>query len=222
MKRESGRSALSKTADRNLRRAVRELDALSKELSVPEAVTSEAARICKKALKEGLGRRKQTERIAASSLYAACREREVPASLDDVAAASGVGRKELAKFYRQLVNQLDLRIPVADPAEYMSRVASRANASEEVRARAIEILSRAEKAGVAAGRYPKGLAASALYIASALEGQRMTQKGAADAAGVREATLRKEYKRLGILSQPQENKVHEKNLGSRRTPRTPS
>ena len=200
MKKESRRSAAPETADRNLRMALGELDAFSKELSIPKAVTDEAAAICKSVLEKGLGHRKLIAHIAASSLYVACREKEVPASLDDVAEASGVGRKELAKFYRQLVNKLDLRIPVADPAEYMACVASRARASEEVQARALEILSRAEKTGITAGRCPKGLAASALYIASALEGQRMTQKGAADAAGVRESTLRKEYKRLGLLT----------------------
>ncbi len=180
--------------------ALSELDTFSKELSIPNVVTDEAASKCKNVLEKGLRRGKLIARTAASSLYAACREREIPVSLDDVAAASSVGRKELAKFYRPLISESDLRIPVADPAEYMAGVDSRAKASEEVQVRALEILSRVEKEGIAAGRRPKGLAVSAFYIASVLEGQRMTQKGAADAAGVREATLGKEYKRLGILT----------------------
>ena len=101
-----------------------------------------------------------------------------------------------------LVEELDLEIPIANPTECLARVASRAKVDPKVEADAFEILSKAAKAGITDGVFPQGLAASALYIASALEGQRMTQKGAADAAGVRESTLRKEYKRLGILSQP--------------------
>ena len=60
-----------------------------------------------------------------------------------------------------------------------------------------EILSKAEKAGITAGVNPTGLAASALYLASLLDGQWLTQSGAAEAARVKEATIRREYKRLG-------------------------
>ncbi len=134
--------------------------------------------------------------VAASSLYAASREQGVPMTLDDVVAASGVGKKELAKCYRMLVNELELSIPVADSAECLARVASRAKASRKVEEDAREILSKATKAGITAGLCPSGLAASALYLASLLDGQWMTQSRAAESAGVKEATVRRECKRL--------------------------
>ena len=117
-------------------------------------------------------------------------------TLDDVAAASGVGKKTVARWYRLLVLALDLKIPIADPTECLARVASRAMADPKVEADAREILSKAAKAGITAGLYPTGLAASALYLASLLDGQWMTQSAAAEAAGVREATVRKQSKRL--------------------------
>ncbi|MGA2200297.1 MAG: hypothetical protein ABSG45_10200 [Nitrososphaerales archaeon] len=147
-------------------------------------------------LLSGLTRGKPLAQFAASALYAACREREVPLTLDDVAAASGVGRIAVARWYRLLVTELDLKIPIADPAECLARVASRAKADPKVEADAFEILSKAAKAGITAGLYPTGLAASALYLASLLDGRWMTQSGAAEAAGVREATVRKQSKRL--------------------------
>ena len=61
---------------------------------------------------------------------------------------------------------------------------------------ALEILSKAAKAGITAGLCPTGLAASALYLASLLDGRWLTQGGAAEAAGVREATVRRQSKRL--------------------------
>jgi transcription initiation factor TFIIB len=196
MKTLSGRSISPESADRDLRRVLSELNALSEKLSVPDAVKDEAARICVKGLERGLTKGRSLARITASSLYAACREREVPTTLDDIAAVSGVRRDDIAKCYRLLVRELDMKIPVADPSEYVARVASRAKVNAEVQARALEILSRAERAGITGGRDPLGLAASALYIASALEGQKLTQQSAADAAGVQEATIRKENKRL--------------------------
>jgi len=172
---------------------------LSKELSVPDDVTAEAARICRNGLERGVFFRKPVEQVSAASLYAACRMGEVPRTLDEVAAASRVGRLDLAGCYRMLVKELDLRVPVADPAEYMAEVASRAKASPAAQVRALEILSRAEEAGISAGKYPSGLTASALYMAAAEEGEKLTQKGAADAAGVQEATIRREYHRLRKL-----------------------
>jgi len=144
----------------------------------------------------GRVRRKPLDQILASSLYAACRVMDAPTTLQEVADASGVGRVELARCYRLLVDDLDLSIPVADPADCLARVASRARVEAKVEADARQILARAAKAGATAGVYPTGLAASALYMASMLNGERLTQQGAAQAAGVREATVRKEYRRL--------------------------
>ena len=196
MKAEARRAVAPGVTDRNLSDALDELDSLSRRLSVPEQVVDEAVDVCRKGIERGLVNSKHIPQISASCLYVACREREVPTTLDDVAAASGIGRKELARFYRMLVTELDVKMPVASPAEYVALVGARAGASADVQAKALVIVSKAEKAGVTAGRYPKGLAASALYIASTLEGRRLTQKDAAEAAGVTEATVRKEYQRL--------------------------
>jgi transcription initiation factor TFIIB len=174
----------------------RELEKASKRLLLPHDVTDEATCIYTRSLEAGLAKGKPLYQIAASSLYAACREKNIPTTLDDVAAASGVGRQALARWYRLLVIELDLKIPISDPTECLAKVAARAKADPKVEADALEILSRAEKAGITAGLCPTGLAASALYLASLLNGQWMTQGGAAEAAGVREATVRMQSKRL--------------------------
>ena len=176
--------------------ALEEIAKYSVRLSLAGAVTDEAARICTRSLELGISRRRPRAQVMASALYAACRVRDVPTTLDDVARASGVRKVELARHYRLLVNGLNLEIPVADPAECLATVASRARVGPKVEADAREILSKAEKAGITAGSYPIGLAASALYVASILDGKRLTQSEAADAAGVKDATVRKQYKRL--------------------------
>ena len=176
--------------------ARRELKKASERLLLPHNVTGEATCIYTRSLKTGLAKGRPLIQIAASSLYAACREKNIPTTLDDVASASGVRRKAVARWYRFLVAELDLKIPVADPAECLAKVASRARVSPKVEADAREILSRAEKAGITAGVNLVGLAASALYLASLLDGQPLTQSSAAEAAGVREATVRHQCKRL--------------------------
>jgi len=78
----------------------------------------------------------------------------------------------------------------------MSTVASRAGVRPDVEADAREMLARATDAGMTAGVNPNALAASALYLASVLRGEYLTQCRAAEAAEVREATVRKQYKRM--------------------------
>jgi transcription initiation factor TFIIB len=49
----------------------------------------------------------------AASAYIACREMEIPRTLRDIAAASNIKRKHLAKAYRLLLIELDLKVPLA-------------------------------------------------------------------------------------------------------------
>jgi transcription initiation factor TFIIB len=190
------RSQVHESADRNLRQAFSELRRFSDKLSVSEAVTEKAAYIYRKALERNLVRGRSITAIIAASLYAACRDREIPRTLKDLAAVSNVKKKDIARSYRLLLNEMDIKIPVVDAAKCVSKIASRAGISEKTQRRAFELLNRAEQTRIRAGKAPMGLAASALYIACVLESEQMTQKGVAEAAGVTEVTIRNRSKSL--------------------------
>jgi|SRR5450759_3212130 transcription initiation factor TFIIB len=192
------RSQMHESADRNLKQAFSELRRLSEKLSISEAVTERAAYIYRKALDRNLVRGRSITMILAASLYAACRDREVPRTLKDVAAASNVKKKDIAKSYRLLVKEMDLKMPVVDPAKCVTKIASRVKVSEKTQRRALQILAKAEQARISAGKDPMGLAASAIYIACTLQGENITQRDVAKAAGVTEVTIRNRYK--GIRS----------------------
>ena len=61
---------------------------------------------------------------------------------------------------------------------------------EKTKRKAVEILRKAKKIGVVAGKDPTGLAAAALYLACITEGGNKTQKEISDASGVTEVTIR--------------------------------
>ncbi|MGA2665454.1 MAG: hypothetical protein ABSF83_10960 [Nitrososphaerales archaeon] len=187
----------------SLGEALGELRRFSEALGLPATITEEAARICRMGV-TALRTRRSPTHLAAASLYAACRERALPTTLDDVAAATGVDRNGIARCYRSLVTKLDFEVPPVGAAEYIDRVAAKAGADQYVRATALEILSRADRVGVAGGTYPIGLTASALYMAAVLEGNRLTQRDVAAAAGVTEATIQKEFQRLRKILDPSE------------------
>jgi len=190
------RSQVHENIDRNLRQAFSELRRLSDKLAISESVTERAAYFYRKAFERGLVRGRSITSIIAASLYAACRDMQIPRSLKDVAAVSSVRKKDLARSYRLLHREMELRMPVADPARCVSAIASRAGLSEKTQRRAREILRLAQEAKISAGKDPMGLAASALYVACTLEGEQKTQKDVAEAARVTEVTIRNRYKGL--------------------------
>jgi transcription initiation factor TFIIB len=190
------RSQVHESADRNLRQAFSELRRFADKLTVSDAVTEKAAYFYRKALERNLVRGRSITAMMAASLYAACRDGEIPRTLKDVAAVSNVKKKDLARSYRLLHREMDFQMPVADAMKCVSGIASRANMSEKTQRRAREIISRAKQMGISAGKDPMGLAASALYVACTLEGEGKTQKDVAEAARVTEVTIRNRYKGL--------------------------
>jgi len=191
-----GRSQVHEPVDRNLRQAFSELDRLADKLNLSDAVIEKAAYIYRKALEKGLVRGRSISALIAASLYAACRDTETPRTLKDVAAACNIKKKDIARCYRLLLREMNLRMPVVDPTKCVSRIASKAGLSEKTKRSALVILHKAEATRTSAGKDPMGLAAAALYVACVMEGESKTQKDVAEAAGVTEVTIRNRYKGL--------------------------
>ena len=182
--------------ERNLLQALAELDRIADKLHLPEDLQEEAAEIYRKALGKGLVRGRSISAIVAASVYAACRSYGRPRSLKEIASVSRVKKKDIARCYRLLLNELNLTMPIPDPKAYISKIAAKADAPEKTQTRAIQILNEAEKRNAVVGKDPVGLAAAALYIACVLTDEKKTQKDIAEAAGVTEVTVRNRYKSL--------------------------
>ena len=116
--------------------------------------------------------------------------------LKEVAADSRIKKKDVARCYRLLLRELDIKMPVEDPIRCVSKIASKADISMKTQRGAIKILKEAQRRGIAAGKDPMGLAAAALYVACVLEGEKKTQKDIAEVANVTEVTVRNRYKGL--------------------------
>ncbi len=182
--------------DRNLAQAMAELDRLSDKVYIPPPIKEKAAVIYRKALDKGLVRGRSIAAIAAAALYAACRACGTPRTLREIAEASLVDKKDVARCYRLLLRELDVHMPIADPLTYVSKIAERTGISGRTQGIVIQILREARKRRAAAGKDPMGLAAAALYIACLQNNEKKTQKDIAEAAGVTEVTVRNRYKSL--------------------------
>jgi len=190
------RSRVHSSVDRNLAQAMAELDRLSDKLYIPGPIKEKAAVVYRKALERGLVRGRSIAAIAAAALYAACRNSETPRTLREIAEASLVDKKDIARCYRLLLRELEIHMPIADPLTYISKIAERTGISGPTQGLAIKILRDAKKRRAASGKDPMGLAAAALYIACLQNNEKKTQKDIAEAAGVTEVTVRNRYKSL--------------------------
>ena len=190
------RMRVSGAGERNLAFALSELDRDSSRLGIPRSVREDAAIIYRSAAKNKLIRGRSIEVVVASALYAACRRCNIPRTLDEIAIASNVSKKQVGKTYRFLSRELNIKLKPTSPSDYISRFASKLGLSGEVQAKAIEIINKAVKSGLSSGKGPTGVAAAALYIASLLLGERKTQKEVSEISGVTEVTIRNRYKEL--------------------------
>jgi transcription initiation factor TFIIB len=94
---------------------MRELNRLSDKTYIPRPVKEKAAVIYRKALDKNLVRGRSIAAIAAAALYVACRGSETPRTLHEIAEASLVDKKDVARCYRLLLRELDMQMPIANP-----------------------------------------------------------------------------------------------------------
>jgi len=182
--------------ERNLKQALGEVDRMASALGLPENVRETASVIYRKALYDDLLPGRSIEAMATASLYAAARQANTPRSLDEFQPISRVSRQEYARAYRYLARELGLAVEPADPTSYLPRFASALDVPEEVERRARELLDVSKPKGVHSGKSPVGLAAGALYAASLLTNEQITQQTIAEETEVSEVTIRNRYQEL--------------------------
>jgi transcription initiation factor TFIIB len=191
------RSRVHSSVDRNLSQAMSEIERLSSQLGLKKNITELAAMLYRKLIVKRLVRSRSIDALAAASIYAALRLREIPRSLKEIGRHSPQDWKVIARHYRILVHKLKLRMPVPDPVNYVPKFITRLRVPGEMQETVLDVLQDAKDHGrLLVGRDPKGIAAGALYIASILTDNRVTQREIASVAGVTEVTVRNRYKEL--------------------------
>jgi transcription initiation factor TFIIB len=190
------RTRMSKSGDKNLVRAFEQLDRIKEKLGLSDIIIEKAAYIYRKVHERGLIRGRTIDGILAAAVYSAGREMETARTLKDIAVVSNLKRKDIARCYRLLVFELDIRIPVVDPKKCIARVANKLNISEKTKHQAMNIMEEVVNKQITAGKDPNSMAATVLYVSSLKADEKILQKDIAAASGVTEVTLRNRVKDL--------------------------
>jgi transcription initiation factor TFIIB len=190
------RIRLNSSTDRNLSKAFSELHLLKDKLGLSDAIVEKTAYVYRKAEGNKLAKGRSIIAILASALYIACRESESSRTIKDIATASNIKPKDIARNYRLLISELDIRVPNANPFKFTAKIANIAKLSEKTKRHAFNTMDEAIKKEIPAGKHPASLAATVLYVACKKTGEQISQENLAEAAGIAGVTIRIRLKEL--------------------------
>lgn len=190
------RSRVSGSMERNLTTALSEIDRMASQLGLPRKVRESASKFYREAVKKDLIRGHSIESVTSGALYAACRENQIPRTLDEIAEVSQAERIDIGKNYRLLTRELDIYLPPVDPTRFIARFGSELEISNKTRRKAIELIKEAKEKKLSSGKSPVGIAAATLYMAGIMEGEKRSQREVAEVAKVTGVTVRKRYQEI--------------------------
>jgi transcription initiation factor TFIIB len=176
--------------DRNLKTAFVIMEAIQSKLDLSDGIIERAAYLYRKALTKKITRGRTISGMILSALYVACRESNVPRSLQDIATVGNVSFKDLSRHYRILVKTLELQIDSYNSSEFVSRIGTGVGLSEKAKRDALNILIKAKEKGITAGKNPISLAAAAIFLSGIINKEVATQKNIAAASGISSVTIR--------------------------------
>lgn len=190
------RVRVSDATERNLAVALSDLSKLSSALNLPKNILETASVIYRKAIKKRLIRGRSIHNVTAAAIYMSCRQCGIPRTLDEIAEAASLNKKDVGRSYRFMVRELEAFVPPSTSRHYAARFSNKLVISGRAEAIAIRILETAKKMKLTSGRGPTGIAAAATYVATVLTNERKTQREIAEIANVTEVTIRNRYKEL--------------------------
>ena len=182
----------SKTHIRNLKNAFAVMAAIKDKLTLTDPVIERAAYYYRKTLNSRLIKGRSIKEMVVASVYAACKEMDIPRRLDEISEAANSDKIFAGRCFRIISIELGLASSNIDAARYMSKVAENANVSQKAYRTALDILEVVKKNPISYGKDPKALATAALYGACLVEGEdKVSQVKLAKAGGISVVTLRK-------------------------------
>ena len=119
------RSKVSDSTQRNLAHALSEMSKISYKLNLPRNVIETSSMIYRRAIQKQLIRGRTIQSVAVASIYMACRQCGVIRTLEDVADAANITKKEAARNYRFLLRELKPTVPQVDPQGYISKIVNK-------------------------------------------------------------------------------------------------
>jgi transcription initiation factor TFIIB len=193
------RNSRSAKTIKSFQKAFTLLDGIRTKLGLPESVVEQTAYLFRKIALQNFLSGRSTIVILCATTYIACRLTNTPRTLQDIADAGNVKRKQLQRAYRDLAEKLNIHPVAFSPNQFITRLANAINISEKTERVAFRIFNIAEKKGVSTSKNPMSMAAAVIHLASIKNSEKVSQIRISQVSGISAVTIRdraKEIKKL--------------------------
>lgn len=187
---------------RKLQTILNEIDRIGEKLKLKKFEKETAAQIVRKALTEGIiKRRTKPVVIAAAGVLLSCRLYNTPISLREVSNAildRKIKEQQISKIYRQMVQLIGIKIRYDADLQLLNLIFKKMKCQFDptVYNTALNIIREARKMRISSGKSPNSLVAAAVYLSLKLHGNNITQFEIAKMANTTEVTVRSRIKEL--------------------------
>jgi len=185
--------------ERVVEKALKHLNDLVKLIKPPTAVAETAGEILREAVAGKNFKEKTLKRLAAASLYLSYKIHGYPRPFKQFASELGLEPQEVwnaIKMVSESVKNLNKKLARNEPQTIISYIVKSSNLPPEVEFVANKIVAEVTSTGLVSGKGLSSLAASAVYVAAILTGNRRTQLDIARTVGLTDVAIRNSYSEI--------------------------
>ena len=139
------RNSRSVNSLKSFQKAFTLLDGISTKLALPESAVEHTAYLFRKIAARKILAGRATSDMLCALVYITCRLTDTPRTLQDVAEAGNVKKKNLQRTYRFLTKELNINPETYNPIEFVTRISKSVSTSKKTERLAIKILEIARK-----------------------------------------------------------------------------
>ncbi|KAI0825355.1 hypothetical protein BC628DRAFT_1374738 [Trametes gibbosa] len=190
-----GNRGNTESREQTIANASRKIQQVANALKLSEVVSLAATRLYTLAVEHKFTKGRKSMNVVAVCLYVACRQKETRNyMLIDFSDLLQVNVFELGHTYLQLVQTLNLRLPLVDPSHYISRFAALLEFGDEthqVAMDAVRLVQRFDRDWMTKGRRPAGICGACLLLAARMNNFRRSVAEIVQVVKIADTTLKK-------------------------------
>ena len=187
------------TVGKNILLASEEINRITELLKLNHNIIESSLEIFSSSSKKGIVRGRSTQRVAAASVFTACRLANLPITLDEIANKCSLNRNELSKLHRLIKRKLKLKISVSNSINFLPKFIQILALPKNVENEAREIITFVEESQYRHGISPIALLGAAIYLSCKKAKVKRSQLEIAKTLGTSEVTLRNRSKEIKAL-----------------------
>jgi len=172
------------------------LDALKSKLGLPDVAMEKSAYLFRKAVAKKILSGISTIGILCASVYLACRLTSTPRTLQDVAWAGNVKRKNLQRVYLFLMKELDFNPESYNPVDFVERISKAIGTGNKTRRDSLRLIKVVQEAVISASKNPMAMAASVVHLTAVKNKEKISQAKIAEVSGISSVTIRDRAKEI--------------------------